>query len=189
VSFTGIYPDQASSNLTITNNIVFATKSALFHQHFGEFNLVKNNVFADGAEAMTPWPQPDGGIRTDPDAGQPNSFVFSTNIVFLTSGQLFYGNWAESATKPVRSYQFENNTYWHSSQATKGFEFPGDKSFHQWQASGKDRGSVVADPLFQNAGKYDFRVKAGSPALSRGFRNIDTSRVGPSGTTNNNRPR
>jgi hypothetical protein len=38
---------------------------------------------------------------------------------------------------------------------------------------------VIADPLFVNAGNFDFRLKPNSPALAAGFQQIDMSTVGP----------
>jgi hypothetical protein len=53
------------------------------------------------------------------------------------------------------------------------------KSFSEWKASGQDAGSIIADPLFVNAGNFDFRLRSGSPALQRGFRQINMTTVGP----------
>ena len=46
-------------------------------------------------------------------------------------------------------------------------------------AGGQDKDSVIADPLFVNAGNFDFRLRADSPALKMGFQQIDMSTVGP----------
>jgi hypothetical protein len=54
-----------------------------------------------------------------------------------------------------------------------------DKSFDEWKASGQDAGSVIADPLFVNAGNFDFRLRPDSPALKMGFQQIDMAGVGP----------
>jgi hypothetical protein len=53
------------------------------------------------------------------------------------------------------------------------------KSFSEWKSSGQDRGSIIADPLFVNAGNFDFRLPSESPALKTGFRQIDMTTVGP----------
>jgi len=48
-----------------------------------------------------------------------------------------------------------------------------------WQASGADRHSIVADPLFQNAGADDYRLDAKSPAWALGFKPIPAEKIGP----------
>ena len=49
----------------------------------------------------------------------------------------------------------------------------------EWQKLGRDTHSVIADPLFVNPAKDDYRLKAGSPALKLGFRQIPTREIGP----------
>ena len=44
--------------------------------------------------------------------------------------------------------------------------------------SGREQNSVIADPVFTNAGNGDFSLKPDSPALKLGFIPIDLSRVG-----------
>ncbi|MEI7731127.1 MAG: right-handed parallel beta-helix repeat-containing protein [Verrucomicrobiota bacterium] len=48
-----------------------------------------------------------------------------------------------------------------------------------WQSAGMDRNSVVADPLFVNAAKDDYRLQAGSPAFKLGFQPIPVEKLGP----------
>ena len=55
----------------------------------------------------------------------------------------------------------------------------GTITFSDWQGRGYDRHSVIADPLFINVQKDDYRLKAGSPALKLGFQPTDLAKIGP----------
>ncbi len=72
----------------------------------------------------------------------------------------------------------------------RGLIFADDIEVHQvsptdewtaWQALGMDRHSLVADPMFADPAKDDYRLKAGSPALDLGFRPIPVEQIGPRG--------
>ncbi|MCC6858257.1 MAG: right-handed parallel beta-helix repeat-containing protein [Bryobacterales bacterium] len=156
----GIYPDEGSSEMLIEDNVVYRTKSAGFHQHYGRNNLVRNNVFAFGSEYQV--------MRT---RAEPHlSFKFVNNIVYFDQGQLLGSNWTGE------NFELGRNVYFD----VRGGEMRmAGKSFREWQQGGRDLGSVVADPLFVNAGNYDFRLRPESPALKMGFKPIDLSRVGP----------
>lgn len=105
--------------------------------------------------------------------------------------------------RPPQNMTFFNNTYWRASDP-QGIVFPEKTTFKQWQAEGKDSTSVIANPQFvdpQVRGNYktqhscwllmadtvwcsgqDFEfgtVKSTSPALPEGFKDIDTSTIGP----------
>jgi parallel beta-helix repeat protein len=156
----GIYPDEGSSNMVIENNIVYRTKSAGFHQHYGRENIVRNNVFAFGKEFQVM------RSRAEPHV----SFTFENNIVYFDEGRLLGSNWTGD------QFRMEKNVYWDSRGGEMNFS---GRSWQQWQQEGHDGGSRVRDPLFVNAGSYDFRLKAESPALKMGFQQIDMSSVGP----------
>ncbi len=156
----GIYPDEGSSQMLIENNVVYRCKSAGFHQHYGRENTVRNNIFAFNQENQLM------RTRAEPHV----SFFFERNIVYFDKGRLLGGNWTGAG------FAMKGNLYFD----TRGSEilFAG-QSFAEWQAAGRDAGSVIADPLFVNAGNFDFRLLPGSPALKLGYRPIDLSGVGP----------
>lgn len=184
----GLYTDQGSSNVTITNNIVHSTKSAAFHQHFGTDNLIANNVMAfpdrwacDGAGGCD-----NSAVRSSQHApgsglGEHSSFTFERNIVLLfnSTASLF------DSTNSIgfKNMTMDNNVYWSLAKDASSLKFPPSQSprtFAQWQATGKDTHSKVADPKFVDAMGLDFQhLESDSPALALGFRPIDASSVGP----------
>jgi hypothetical protein len=48
-----------------------------------------------------------------------------------------------------------------------------------WQALGMDRNSLVADPLFVDADRDDYRLRPESPAWKLGFQPIPWDKIGP----------
>jgi hypothetical protein len=156
----GIYPDEGSTGMVIENNVVYRTKSAGFHQHYGRENLVRNNIFAFGSEYQL--------MRT---RAEPHlSFTFEGNIVYYDSGALLGSNWSGDGVK------MDRNVYFDARGGTPTFS---GKSLADWRAMGRDTSSLVADPRFKDAANYDFTVLPDSPAWKLGWKQIDLSTVGP----------
>jgi len=172
----GYYTDEGSSFVTIQNNIVYNTKCAGIHQHYGENNLFQNNIIAYSANRMDEIPHCNWAIRSD-QGDRDSSLSFEKNIVFISNGTLFLSGSSDS----FNNMTFNSNVYW-SVQTESNLQFPPTQSpttFTQWQAEGKDRLSVLSDPLFEDPTNYNFNLKPNSPALKLGFIPIDTSQVGP----------
>ena len=53
-----------------------------------------------------------------------------------------------------------------------------DATVEQWKARGHDTNSIIADPLFVDAARNDYRLQPGSPAVKLGFKPIDLSTAG-----------
>ena len=156
----GIYPDEGSSDMLIEDNIVYRCKSAGFHQHYGRENLVRNNIFAFNRENQL--------MRTR--AEQHISFRFEGNIVYFDQGRLLGSNWADD------QFKLDGNLYFDARSGEISFA---GLPFEEWRARGQDGNSLIADPLFVNPARFDFRLRPESPALKMGFREIDVSGVGP----------
>lgn len=160
----GLYPDEGTTGLLLDDNLVYNTKDGGFHQHYGRENIVRNNIFAfsqEGQIAVT---------RKE----EHTSFIFEKNIVIYDTGTLLgYGGWAAGANVVI-----DHNLYWNA--AGQPVTFIG-KTLEEWQAMGHDKHSLIADPLFEDAAKRDFRLKKGSPAFDIGFIPFDTSKAGVQG--------
>lgn len=158
----GIYLDEGSSEMLVQNNVVYLTKSAGFHQHYGRENTVRNNVFAFGREFQLM------RTRAEPRV----AFTFEKNIVYYDSGRLLGSDWSGDG------FRIDHNLYWDARGETVTLA---NRTLEAWRQLGHDTGSLVADPLFVDPGNYDFRLRSRSPALSLGFRPIDMRTVGPRG--------
>ena len=156
----GLYPDEGSTDIVFENNIVFRTKSAGFHQHYGRENIVRNNIFAFGKEHQVMRSREEEHI----------SFIFTNNIVYFNAGTLLGSYWKNDR------YVMENNIYF-DDRPGRALTFAG-ATLEQWRARGHDTNSIIADPLFLAPEKGDFHLKKNSPALQRHFKPIDKMDAG-----------
>ena len=180
-----IYPDEGSSHLVIEDNVAHDTTGHVFHQHYGNENTVRNNVFAFGGEgvlALSRGPAHNGGRGAFAFTLERNILVSDGRPV-IASG--LSDDVAEAADRPFLS---DLNLFWDVSGAPvalgdghgagkgglrKAYDLAG------WQALGLDRHSLAADPRFVDLAARDLRLAPESPALALGFRPIDLSDVGP----------
>lgn len=171
----GLYTDEGSTGLLFENNLVHDTRESGFHQHYGYYNTIRNNIFAFGKNAQIQRSRPEK--RT--------SFIYENNIVVWdpTTAKFLHGtkyNW-EFTEKPApgeprASYVMRNNLYWPvNGQMPVLAE---NWTWSEWQKQGHDKGSLVADPLFENLQQRDFRLKPNSPALKLGFMPWDLTQAG-----------
>ena len=159
----GLYNDEGSSSITLENNLVYNVQTGSYHQHYGERNLIQNNILAFSL---------DGQLQRSRVEDQP-AFTFRRNIVFWDGGPLLTGSWQPNTA-------LDHNLYWDMSGAPVTFE---GKTLAQWQAGGKDAGSLVADPGFVAPQRRDFAfrpaaLRPGSPAAQIGFRPFDPAQAG-----------
>jgi len=152
----GIYFDEGTTEMTAENNIVYNTKTGGFHQHYGKENMVRNNIFAFARDHQLQ------RSRAEPH----RSFTFEHNIVYWKTGPLLGSVWNDD------KFTIDHNLYWRQTG--------GEPIDQKWRDRGHDVHSIIADPMFENPEKGDFRLKAGSPASQIEFKPIDMSGVGAS---------
>jgi parallel beta-helix repeat protein len=156
----GIYLDEGSAQIIVENNLVYRTRTGGFHLHMGKDNIVRNNIFAFGRLS-----QLERTLKDNFMEGQEyESFTLENNIIYWQEGNLLAGKWADG------HFVSNRNLYWYQSDRPIRF---GGLSWQQWQRRGRDTNSVVADPLFVDPERGDFRLQPNSPALKMGFKPIE----------------
>ncbi|MFO0957760.1 MAG: right-handed parallel beta-helix repeat-containing protein [Isosphaeraceae bacterium] len=155
----GLYNDEGSTRVQLRDNLTYRTKSGGYHQHYGRENTVENNIFADSRDHQIQLTRPEDHL----------SITFRGNIVAWKGGTLLDGRWLEAKVG------FDHNLYWNSSG--KPVQFAG-KSLDEWQALGRDAGSIISDPRFIDPTRDDYRLQDGSPAREIGFEPFNASEAG-----------
>ncbi len=159
----GLYTDEGSLGITEENNLVYACKSSGFHQHYGKENIIRNNIFAMNIRAQLQ------ATRVE----EHRSISFTNNIIYFNQGSLLSSNWHKF------NLLSDYNCYW--DVRSKEIRFA-DKSFKEWQKTGKDMHSTISDPLFVNPEAFDFHFKKASIAKKIKFNPFDYSRAGVYGS-------
>lgn len=142
--------------------MVQVTRSEDGGKTWGRNNTVKNNifVFADEYGVITGG----GSWRGRGDRGVP--YIFKQNIVCTRRGVP-----AKNAAREVRS---RRNLFWQEREPERLRAW-----LREEQRARRETGSMVADPMFVDAGRCDFRLQAASPAISKiGFKPFDPRKAG-----------
>lgn len=164
----GLYNDNSTSLMLLENNLVYNVRDGGYQIGSGKGNILRNNVFVA---------RPQGRSRHGQllfcmyyPVEKQLAATFERNIIYGSGGRLF-------SVPPTfgERLQFHNNLYWEPSG--EPLDFVG-KSFADWQKSGRDAGSVVADPKFVDPANHNFTLQPDSPALALGFVPIDYAQAG-----------
>ena len=168
----GIYLDDGASNMIVSNNVVYNTGWSSMFQHYGANNTIINNVFARASLIQPPQPGdpiPDGDVRVQVSENH-TSWTFMHNIVYDT----FQGANHSAYKSGPNNIAFINNNVYYNPYSTLLLFGSQQTSFAEWQKTGQDNGSVIADPMFTgDINQCDFfTVQSNSPAAKLGFVNL-----------------
>ena len=156
----GLYNDEGTTHITMENNLVYNVKTGTYHQHYGKENTIRNNILAYSM---------DGQIQRS-RVEEHLSFRFTNNIVLWKQGPLY-----SAGSFKDENVVSESNLYWNETGEPVTFH---GETLAAFQAKGKEKGSLIADPLFVDPARGDFHLKPGSPAAKIGFKEFDYTKAG-----------
>ncbi|MCK5803342.1 MAG: hypothetical protein KAI66_10940, partial [Lentisphaeria bacterium] len=185
----GIYLDGSICGVTVYGNIIARSGSGSIYVQFGGGNTIENNIFVETGKDV---PQFNNVVmfgyfmHTDkkmefsqlPNTVQRNVFYYTDKNRKLYCE----GLWGHPEWNPKQAL-FDHNLIWHGELPIEIEMDPKHAygSLAEWQAaSGHDQHSVVADPLFLDLAKDDYRLRPESPAFGVGFKDInrDIAKIG-----------
>lgn len=171
----GLYTDEGSSHIIMENNLVYHTKTGGFHQHYGEDNIIRNNIIAFNEKYQAQF------TRVE----KHHSFDFTHNILLSDKGSFLQGPWLAG------DITIDSNCYWNTHGADSKFIHASGPSgnkgkdyltFSEWQqVSGKDQHSIMQYPGFVNAKENNFTFKTDSVIKKIGFKPFDIDAAGVTG--------
>jgi hypothetical protein len=149
----------------IYNNIWYLSKGApCFHvgNNYNHDQYFNNITVMDPGDTQWPdgwpwWPQMFYSVIAPPAVGP--WFEKIDNNCFYCSGGEFH-----AVVDQLRSEDGKRNAKRYN--------------LEEWQTLGFDQHSVFADPLFVDAGNFNFEVRPESPALKAGFKNFEMGKWG-----------
>ena len=156
----GLYTDEGSTDIVMSNNLVYGCKNGGFHQHYGTKNEITNNIFAYSIYQQ---------IRMTRRLDQPQSLRFTSNIVMADQGVLLYGPW------DTTSVTMDRNCYW--DVRTDSVPRLLDSTFKEWKKK-KEPHSLWHNPQFKNAEQADFHIGNQNFLRKIGFKPFDYREAG-----------
>lgn len=166
----GLYTDEGSAGMVYENNLVHHVKTGCIHQHYGRENVFRNNILAFSMS---------GQIQRSRIENH-TTIIFTNNVVYWDNESAAFWRGSAGNYGTVTDVVVNANTYWNPQGiATNAFN---GAAWEAWRAAGHDTHSQIADPLFRDPAKGDFRFRRGSPAVEAGFKPFDYTKAGVYGS-------
>ncbi len=167
----GLYTDEGASGITFENNICYNITGNCFGQHFGNGNVIRNNIFVKSDEA------PIGMSKEELHVGM----HFSKNIVVTKDTSVYRMGYTENkAIASLHMFEADHNVFFSEKGKVILFKING-KEYTLSSAKekfGLETESIEENPLFVDFTNNNFNLKENSPAIRLGFVNIDTKNTG-----------
>ena len=165
----GIYLDEGSSGILVEKNLVFACGSESYHLHYGENNVVRNNIFALSSYAQ---------IRAVSRYEGHKTADFTNNIILTDGKAPVFVNAADP-----NAFTAEGNVFWDVTNGDELYVTQKDAlndalTLKAAVKQGLIGENTVADPLFRDPLAFDFTLDPASPAIAQGFEPWDYNEAG-----------
>jgi hypothetical protein len=165
----GIYLDNYTSNCFVYGNIIVRSPLMSLTVHGGRNNVIENNVIVGSDQALALYDGIDGLMPKMTNFFSGNRFC--RNIVCNAAEAVHM-----ALKRPERAMsQSDHNLWFNVGDAAAYLEAS--------RREGRELHSKVADPLFVDPAKDDYRLRPESPAFGLGFQAIETSEIGPARTS------
>lgn len=203
----GIYLDDGTCGTKVYGNIVARAALGGAHVHGGRDNVVENNIFVEGTSrqmsyngyvkgghpvpmmtdtwnkfhgtpAYEKYPGYAELTRSLEDAWQMAGNRFLHNIIYYSDPKAAL---YQHSNLPFDKTESDYNLIWHFGLPLLCDlrQVPPEKQWEEWKKLGFEHHTVIADPLFVNPRKDDYRLKPNSPAFKLGFKPIPVEKIGP----------
>lgn len=177
----GIYLDEGSQFIVVEKNLVYNCGSQSYHQHYGENNVVQNNIFALSKEGQMTSSFGHGESQVGyEDEETHNEFTLKNNI-FLTDNTAIYVKVCN------HTFKDDTNLYWDLTNGRNVFNDYHDdgkaeeRIFRNKMSSeyGLYASAVFADPGFKDPKNADFTLPDSNSALTEiGFEKWNYNNAG-----------
>lgn len=158
----GIYLDEGSASISVTNNLAYNLGSAAIHLHWGRDIDIESNILALGKDC----------IFENTRGAQTGHYIFRSNIL-LTDRSPFFGRYGI-----LDGTEIGNNDYIVMKGATVAGAFPGKVEMASWKT--REPTAASDDPMFTDPRQGDFSAKDRGPLRMRG---VDVQAFNSTGAT------
>jgi hypothetical protein len=179
----GIYFDNSPMNVRVYGNLVVGTVlGGVMVLGAGKDVVFENNILVENSSSQMYY----SSISSGGNYGPSEDIRFLRNIVFYSDPEALLIRIRKTPSKSIIT-ESDANVYFNASGNPLHIDLPDvprKDGFAKWKSLGYDANSRVADPLFQDPGNGDYRLRPGSPALELGFQHIPFNRIGLGGLQN-----
>jgi hypothetical protein len=174
---SAVYLDlDGTYNCTVTNNVVYNIVHKYGVHVRGPNHVIRNNIIDfEGPDLLSPFTLATGRRSAYVAVNGPpicnHRYTCENNIVWSSLKSVYQINGQPDGET---SKHVDNNVYYNPD----GDCSFGKMSLDQWRQRGHDAHTKLADPLFADRARHDYRLKTESPALALGFQQIDTGQIG-----------